>query len=201
MKKIYYRLKFVPRSPLRIGNGMHELSDSDLMLDGRGLPFIPGTSLAGIIRHRAGSICSDKETLKRLFGNIEDERKPILYTLNTLAMYLGFNSWEEYNSKHSFDSDYDYSDDTVYLSQLMPDTLIEVAYLNRVVTFRVILHDGIKALKVESSANSSLQVGDIVVLYSLKEGTCIEATQVIRGKSLGNYKTHGEITSIKIEEP
>ena len=122
-------------------------------------------------------------------------------TLNTLAMYLGFNSWEEYNSKHSFDSDYDYSDDTVYLSQLMPDTLIEVAYLNRVVTFRVILHDGIKALKVESSANSSLQVGDIVVLYSLKEGTCIEATQVIRGKSLGNYKTHGEITSIKIEEP
>jgi hypothetical protein len=140
-------------------------------------------------------------TLKRLFGNIEDERKPILYTLNTLAMYLGFNSWEEYNSKHSFDSDYDYSDDTVYLSQLMPDTLIEVAYLNRVVTFRVILHDGIKALKVESSANSSLQVGDIVVLYSLKEGTCIEATQVIRGKSLGNYKTHGEITSIKIEEP
>ena len=37
MKKIYYRLKFVPRSPLRIGNGMHELSDSDLMLDGRGL--------------------------------------------------------------------------------------------------------------------------------------------------------------------
>ena len=33
MKKIYYRLKFVPRSPLRIGNGMHELSDSDLMLD------------------------------------------------------------------------------------------------------------------------------------------------------------------------
>ena len=71
MKKIYYQMKFVLRSPLRIGNGMHEHSDSDLMLDGRGLPFIPGTSLAGIIRHRAGSLCGDKRTLDRLFGNIE----------------------------------------------------------------------------------------------------------------------------------
>lgn len=140
-------------------------------------------------------------TLKRLFGNIEDERKPILYTLNTLAMYLGFSSWEEYNSKHLFDSDYDYEDDTVYISQLMLDTRIEVTYLNRVVTFRVIQHDAIKALRVEASVNSSLKVDDIVILYSLKEGTCIEATQVIRGKSLGNYKTHGEITSIKVEEP
>ncbi len=71
MKKIYYRIKLVLRSPLRIGNGMHELSDSDLMLDGRGLPFIPGSSLAGIIRHRAADLCSDSETLNRLFGNIE----------------------------------------------------------------------------------------------------------------------------------
>jgi len=140
-------------------------------------------------------------TLKRLFGNIEDERKPILYTLNTLAMYLGFPSWEEYNSNHLFDSDYDYEDDTVYISQLMIDTKIEVTYLNRIVTFCVIQHEAIKALRVESALNSSLKVGDIVVIYSLKEGSCIEATQVIRGKSLGNYKTHGEITSIKIEEP
>ena len=140
-------------------------------------------------------------TLKRLFGNIDDERKPILYALNTLAMYLGFSSWEEYNNKHTFDSDYDYNDGTVYLSQLMPDTIIHVAYLDRNVTFRVIQYEAIRALAVESSINSSLQKGDIVILYSLKEGACIEATQVIRGKSLGNYKTHGEITSIKIEEP
>ena len=88
MKKIYYRLKFVPRSPLRIGNGMHELSDSDLMLDGRGLPFIPGTSLAGIIRHRAGSICSDKETLKRLFGNIEKAGEGVEETTNTSSAII-----------------------------------------------------------------------------------------------------------------
>ena len=88
MKKIYYRLKFVPRSPLRIGNGMHELSDSDLMLDGRGLPFIPGTSLAGIIRHRAGSICSDKETLKRLFGNIEKAGEGVEETSNTSSAII-----------------------------------------------------------------------------------------------------------------
>lgn len=37
-------------SPLRIGGG-NENSDSDILLDGRGLPFIPGSSIAGVIRN------------------------------------------------------------------------------------------------------------------------------------------------------
>ena len=140
-------------------------------------------------------------TLKRLFGNIEDERKPILYTLNTIAMYLGFASWEDYNSQQDFDSNYDYDDDSVYISQLHVGTKIIVTYLNRKVTFIVVPHDHIKALKVLTSNNSSLKENDIVVLYRLKKGSCIEATQVIRGKSIGNYKTKGEISELVIEEP
>ncbi len=72
MKKIYYLMRFVLKSPLRIGNGRHELSDSDLMLDGRKLPFIPGSSLAGIIRHRSEQICGDKTVIDRLFGVIKE---------------------------------------------------------------------------------------------------------------------------------
>ncbi len=71
MKKIYYQMIFDARSPLRIGNGRDCSSDSDLMLDGRGLPFIPGTSIAGIVRHRVEEINGNKAMLERLFGTVE----------------------------------------------------------------------------------------------------------------------------------
>lgn len=71
MKKIYYQLVFEQNSPLRIGNGHHEESDSDLMLDGRGIPFIPGTSLAGVFRHKAIENEIDEEIENRLFGFVK----------------------------------------------------------------------------------------------------------------------------------
>lgn len=71
MKKVYYQMTLCLQSPLRIGNGKNEESDSDILLDGRGVPFIPGSSLAGIIRHRSEEIHKDSESLKRLFGYIK----------------------------------------------------------------------------------------------------------------------------------
>lgn len=71
MRKIYYQMIFSAKSPFRIGNGRHEFSDSDLMLDGRGLPFIPGTSIAGVIRHLAEEKSGDQTVLTRLFGIVE----------------------------------------------------------------------------------------------------------------------------------
>ena len=50
MKKTYYRLILTPESPLHISNGEGEISDSDLIRDERGIPFIPGTGLAGALR-------------------------------------------------------------------------------------------------------------------------------------------------------
>ncbi len=37
-------------SPMIIGNGVNEHSDNDLLLDSEGRPFIPGSSLAGVIK-------------------------------------------------------------------------------------------------------------------------------------------------------
>ena len=37
-------------------------------------------------------------TLKRLFHYIQDDRKASEYTLNTIALYVGYKSWEEYSS-------------------------------------------------------------------------------------------------------
>ena len=52
MKKIYYQCRLTQESPLRIGSGFGSATDSDVMKDSRGLPFIPGTSLAGVIRNQ-----------------------------------------------------------------------------------------------------------------------------------------------------
>lgn len=68
MKKVYYQLKMKQNSPLRVGNGMNESTDSDLLMDGRGLPFISGSSIAGILRSML-----PKEEAVRIFGNVEGD--------------------------------------------------------------------------------------------------------------------------------
>lgn len=49
IKRIFYYLQIKTTSPLSIGNGEDENTDNDLLLDGQGKPFIPGTSIAGVI--------------------------------------------------------------------------------------------------------------------------------------------------------
>lgn len=68
MKKIYYYLELTQTAPLRLGNGEGENTDNDLKTDGRGLPYIPGSSLAGVLR----SGLTESEA-KLLFGDIDIE--------------------------------------------------------------------------------------------------------------------------------
>lgn len=75
MKKVYYQLKLYQKSPLRISSGDNETTDSDLMLDGRGCPFIPGSSVAGVLRDlcmNAVRSLSEAE-VDQLFGYISGE--------------------------------------------------------------------------------------------------------------------------------
>lgn len=66
MKKIYYYLVLKQKSPLRLSDGDGEETDSDIRLDSRGLPYIPGTSLAGVLRSFL-----EEEKAKRIFGDID----------------------------------------------------------------------------------------------------------------------------------
>ena len=67
-KRIYYLCKFIQKSPLRISSGYGENTDVDLIRDSKGRPFIPGTSLAGVLR----SLYSfDNE--KELFGDVDSK--------------------------------------------------------------------------------------------------------------------------------
>ncbi|MCD8313521.1 MAG: hypothetical protein LUC24_05110, partial [Bacteroidales bacterium] len=42
-------------------------------------------------------------TLKRLLGIIKDDRRTNAFTLNTIALYLGYESWEEYTGTKNLD--------------------------------------------------------------------------------------------------
>lgn len=48
--KKYYRIVFRLTSPLSVGSGENHLTDQDIIRDSRGVPYIPGTALAGVYR-------------------------------------------------------------------------------------------------------------------------------------------------------
>ena len=136
-------------------------------------------------------------TIKRLFGYIDDDRKTSQYTLNTLALYLGFNDWKEYSK--DLDSDWNFDTDKVLIAEQTTGEKIHVKYLDRIISFVVTEYDNQKVLRVEKAENSSLKVNDILLVNSLQVGKIIEADKVIRGKNIGNYRTHGEISEMHIE--
>lgn len=136
-------------------------------------------------------------TLKRLFNYINDSRKTNEYTLNTIALYLGYNDWKDLCRRVNVDSLWGYDTKAVYIHTMQVGTHVEVSYLNRKVCFIVIQHNGKNALQVEESVNSSLQIGDICDIYKISMGNILEAEHIYRGDNIGNYKTQGEISSIK----
>ena len=139
-------------------------------------------------------------TLKRLLGYISDERNTNEYTLNTIAIYLGFQSWGELSGTLRIDSDWNFEDDTYYVDDLDVGARIRVKYLNRTVDFEVVSFKETKALKVIDALNSSLKKEDVLIVSHLKKGDVLEAKTVYRGNDIGNYRTNGELTDISILE-
>lgn len=153
--------------------------------------------LARLITQRTGRPMS-ATTLKRLMGYLEDDRKANSFTLNTIALYLGFSSWQEMLEKRTIDSVWKFRDDAIYIHSLRDGTRIKVKYLDRCVLFVIDIHEGQKCLKVLSCENGSLMPGDLVVIEHLRKGEIIQAEQVIRDNKIGNYKTKGEISHLEI---
>lgn len=137
-------------------------------------------------------------TIKRLMGYIIDDRKTNIYTLNTVAIYLGFTNWDELCGSIRVDSDWNYVDQTVYIEDIHLGNNITVSYLNRIVSFEVVDYKGKKMLRVDAAQNSSLKVGDILKVEHMKVGEPLEAKTVYRGDVIGNYKTNGEIKRIEV---
>lgn len=81
--KIYYYVRMELLSPISIGNGDELLTDHDCLRNSKGVPFIPGTSLAGVFSH----YLSD-EMLALFTPKIGDEYKQSPYYISDANIVL-----------------------------------------------------------------------------------------------------------------
>ncbi len=73
VKKIYYKIEFELASPMTIGTGENQFTDKDIARDSKGIPYIPGSALAGINR----SFFEDGDIKNNYFGMISMDKKAI----------------------------------------------------------------------------------------------------------------------------
>lgn len=108
IKKHYLKITFQLDSPLCIGSGRNDITDQDILRDARGIPYIPGSAVAGVLREACQGIMDDK-AWKYYFGysstntgnkfNSEDdiiESQIIFYD----ATLVGDNKDKEGNPKY-----------------------------------------------------------------------------------------------------
>lgn len=81
-QSIWFQAELYLQSPLILGNGEDETTDYDLLRDLEGNPFIPGTSLAGVMR----SAVTESEgllqvQLDRIFGDSKDGSRQSVITV------------------------------------------------------------------------------------------------------------------------
>lgn len=91
VRKIVIQSKLKTQSPLRIGSGANEgLTDILILKDKQGQPFIPGTSLAGVLRSEIAAIY-DEEAADKLFGSIDgrDANQSMLNISDVVLSYKG----------------------------------------------------------------------------------------------------------------
>ena len=129
-------------------------------------------------------------TLKRLMGYIDDDHRTNSYTLNTIALYLGFSTWDDYLLARSVDSIWGFQDSAVYIHELELDSEVLVKYMDRTVKFKVVEHKEKKALMVIEA--------DLLYIHKIEKGKRLEAGKVFRGDLIGNYKTSSELTAVEL---
>lgn len=134
-------------------------------------------------------------TLKRLLGFIDDEREPRISTLDIIAKYLGFDSWEilkVYDDKSN--SSFGSSSDEICVKDLTIGQQILISYLpDREL---IICYQGENHFIVIQSKNSKLIVNDDLEISHIVKGYPLIISDVKRdGSSLGFF-TAGKIQGI-----
>ena len=126
-------------------------------------------------------------TLKRLLGFIDDERDPRVSTLDIIARYLGFSSWDElriYDDKSN--SSFESTSDEIRVSDLTTGQKIQISYQpDRQL---IIEYQGNNTFLILSSKNSKLQNDDQIIITHIVSGYPLLVSEVIRhGQSLGSF--------------
>ncbi|TYQ15720.1 UNVERIFIED_CONTAM: CRISPR/Cas system CSM-associated protein Csm3 (group 7 of RAMP superfamily) [Acetivibrio alkalicellulosi] len=69
IERVYVSFDIVLVSPLSIGSGENQNTDMDIIRDCEEMPFIPASSICGVLRHWMGKSCG-KDDENELFGGI-----------------------------------------------------------------------------------------------------------------------------------
>jgi len=72
LEKQYLKVEFKLLSPLSIGSGKNEKTDHDLLLNSRGVPYIPGSAIAGVFREACMKVM-DEGWIQNYFGTMNNE--------------------------------------------------------------------------------------------------------------------------------
>lgn len=134
-------------------------------------------------------------TLKRLLGFIDDEREPRISTLDIIARYLGFDSWDllkVYDDKSN--SSFGSSSDEICMKELTIGQQILISYLpDREL---ILCYKGKNHFNVIQSKNSKLIIDDDLEISHIVKGYPLIISDVKRGgNSLGSF-TAGKIQGI-----
>lgn len=140
-------------------------------------------------------------TIKRLFGAIESTAEPRLYTLDAIAVYLGYNNWDSYivaisregNSKFA-ESNVEDSFTELLSENLITGQKIEFQYFpDRVVVVEFLSETQFRVL---ASRNSKLKTNDIFDVKGFYLNYPLIIQSVYReGFNLGRF-TAGEISGL-----
>lgn len=128
-----------------------------------------------------------RNTMKRILGFINDGHEPMAYTLDAIARYIGYYSWQELTSFIEKEN----SCWNVNVRQLCPSDLslgeiIRIQY--RPNASLALKYQGESVFQVEESQNSPLNPGDLLILKCITDGFPLIASQVIReGHQLGSF--------------
>ncbi|MDE7414691.1 MAG: hypothetical protein K2N05_13000 [Muribaculaceae bacterium] len=144
--------------------------------------------LANDIEAKTGEKLS-ANTIKRLMGIIPYRFIPRSSTLDIIAKYLGFSSWDLFLAKiNDSISDFNVENPFIEVNELgIGDEVSFKWEPDRRIRLR---HRGDGICEVIEVENSKLTQGDLLHLIQLAEGYPLMAKEVIRdGKSLGNYTT------------
>ncbi|MDE7350099.1 MAG: hypothetical protein K2N25_03450 [Muribaculaceae bacterium] len=127
-------------------------------------------------------------TVKRLVGVLPSDGTPRLTTLNVIANYLGYPTWDLLAEDTDMrGSGFGRKDIFIEMSDLEEDVEVEVFW--RPGRRILIRHDGNGQYTVLKSENSKLLKGDILSLSQLAIGFPFIADKVFRNeKPLGSYR-------------
>lgn len=140
------------------------------------------SSLAWQIQRKTGREISIS-SIKRLWGYVRYEGFPALTTLNILAQFNGYKSWNSFllsDAVNTFDSDSGFLSESVINADDLNngDRILLTWGGEKSCEIEYISH---KRFRVNKSNNIKLKVGDTFVLHTISIGLPIYITDIVRG--------------------